>query len=274
VLVLQGAPFLGALFSVGKVTSSSTVDVLMLVFGNCLLVSHVFVLNDWSGMSADLQDPNRASSVFVRRGVGRTEVGRLWIILLAFALPLFAMLGFEPLIIALSISIASALYSAPVSHVKGIPLLNSLLHLLGGILHFLLGYSVFHPVDGRGIVIGCFFGLTFMAGHLTHEARDREGDLVNGIRTNAVTFGAFGNFAAGLALFTIADVLLLILAYRGVVPRVLTLVAAFYPFHLYWSLRVLHKGLSFESIRQLQLRYRVLYAVIGLTMALAVLLSH
>jgi len=104
----------------------------MLVFGSCLLVSHVFVLNDWSGMSADLQDPNRASSVFVSRGVSRTEVGRLWITLLAFGLLLFAMLGFEPLIIGLSISIASALYSAPVSHAKGIPLLNSFLHLMGG----------------------------------------------------------------------------------------------------------------------------------------------
>jgi len=274
VLVLQGAPLLGALFSVGTFTASRAVDVVMLVFGSCLLVSHVFVLNDWSGMSADLQDPNRASSVFVSRGVSRTEVGRLWITLLAFGLLLFAMLGFEPLIIGLSISIASALYSAPVSHAKGIPLLNSFLHLMGGTLHFLLGYSVFHPVDGRGIVIGSFFGLTFMAGHLTHEARDREGDLVNGIQTNAVTFGAFGNFVAGLALFTSADVLLVILAFRGVVPRMLMIVAAFYPFHFYWSLRVLHRGLSFENIRQLQLRYRALYAAIGLTMALAVLLSH
>jgi 4-hydroxybenzoate polyprenyltransferase len=184
------------------------------------------------------------------------------------------MLGWQPLAIALSICIASALYSAPVSHAKGIPLLNSFLHLIGGTLHFLLGYSVFHSMDARGIVIGCFFGLTFMAGHLTHEARDREGDLVNGIRTNAVTFGAFANFVGSVALFTSADVLLLILAFRGVVPRLLMIVAPFYPLHLYWSLRVLHRGLNFENIRQLQLRYRALYAAIGLTMALAVLLSH
>jgi 4-hydroxybenzoate polyprenyltransferase len=274
VLVLQGAPLLGALFSVGKFTASKAVEVFILVFGSCLLVAHVFVLNDWSGMSADLQDPNRASSVFVRRGVGRAEVGRLWITLLVCGLLIFVMLGWQPLAIALSICIASALYSAPVSHAKGIPLLNSFLHLIGGTLHFLLGYSVFHSMDARGIVIGCFFGLTFMAGHLTHEARDREGDLVNGIRTNAVTFGAFANFVGSVALFTSADVLLLILAFRGVVPRLLMIVAPFYPLHLYWSLRVLHRGLNFENIRQLQLRYRALYAAIGLTMALAVLLSH
>jgi len=242
--------------------------------GSCLLVAHVFVLNDWSGMSADLQDPNRASSVFVRKGIGRTAVGYLCITLLAFGLLLFAVLGPQPLIIALSLSIASAFYSAPVSHAKGIPLLSSFLHLIGGTLHFLLGYSVFHPVAGRGLLIGCFFGLTFMAGHLTHEARDRESDLVNGIRTNAVTFGALGSFIASLALFTSADVLLVVLAYRGILPRVLVVVAALYPFHLYWSLRVLGTGLNFESIRGLQFRYRALYAAIGLMMALAVLLSH
>jgi 4-hydroxybenzoate polyprenyltransferase len=274
VLVLQGTPLLGALFSIGKFTAQSVVDLFGLAIASCLLVAHVFVLNDWSGMSADLQDPNRASSVFVRKGIRRAEVGYLWISLLAFGLVLFAMLGAQPLIIAVSISIASALYSAPLSHAKGIPLLSSFLHLIGGTLHFLLGYSVFHPMDARGLLIGCFFGLTFMAGHLTHEARDREGDIVNGIRTNAVTFGAFGSFIASLVLFTSADVLLVALAYRGIVPRVLVVVAALYPFHLYWSLRVLSRGLSFESIRGLQLRYRALYAVLGLTMALAVLLSH
>lgn len=274
VLILQGTPLLGALFSVERFTAPRVVDLLALAVGSCLLVAHVFVLNDWSGMSADLQDPNRASSVFVRKGVGRAEVGYVWFTLLAFGLVLFAMLGAQPLVIAVSLSIASALYSAPVSHAKGIPLLSSFLHLAGGTLHFLLGYSVFHPVDGRGLSIGCFFGLTFMAGHLTHEARDREGDLVNGIRTNAVTFGAFGSFVASFALFTSADVLLVVLAYRGIVPRALVMVAALYPFHLYWTLRVLRTGLNFESIRGLQLRYRALYAAIGLMMALAVLPSH
>jgi 4-hydroxybenzoate polyprenyltransferase len=274
VLVLQGAPLLGALFSIGRFTAPRVVDLLILAIGSCLLVAHVFVLNDWSGMSADLQDPNRASSVFVRKGIGRAGVGYLWITLLAFSLLLFAILGAQPLIIAVSLSIASALYSAPVSHAKGIPLLSSFLHLIGGTLHFLLGYSVFHPVDGRGLLIGCFFGLTFMAGHLTHEARDREGDMVNGIRTNAVTFGAFGSFIASLALFTCADVLLVVLAYRGIVPRVLVVVAALYPFHLYWSLRLLGTGLTFENIRGLQLRYRALYAAIGVMMVLGVLLSH
>src|SRR5258707_1095096 len=85
----------------------------------------------------------------------------------------------------------------------------------------------------------CLSAHVFAAGHLTHEARDCDADLLNGIRTNAVTFGKAGSFAAGLGLFTIADALLVVLAARGTVPRALVLVAALYAMHLYWSLRTL-----------------------------------
>jgi 4-hydroxybenzoate polyprenyltransferase len=273
VLVLQGAPLLGALFSAGRLTGASAAAISMLAIGSCALVAHVFALNDWSGMNTDLQDPNRATSVFVSKGIDGAEVGFFSMALLALSLLLFAILGSRVLIIALSLSIVSALYSAPAYHMKGVPLIGSILHLIGGTLHFLLGYVLFRPVDGSGFAIACFFGLTFMAGHLTHEVRDREGDLMNGIQTNAVAFGAVGSFLAGLVLFTSADVLLVALAFCGIVPQVLVVVAALYPVHLYWSLRVLRMGLTFDSIRRLQVRYRLLYAVIGLMMVLAVLFS-
>jgi 4-hydroxybenzoate polyprenyltransferase len=131
-------------------------------------------------------------------------------------------------------------------------------------LHFLLGYSSFCPIDGRGILIALFFALTFVAGHLTHEARDRDGDLHNGIRTNAVAFGIAPTFLAGVAFFTIAYALLVVLAACGTLPHALILVAGLYPLHLYWSLQTVRAGLTFVSIRQLQARYRALYGIIGL----------
>jgi hypothetical protein len=41
---------------------------------------------------------------------------------------------------------------------------------------------------------------------------------------------------------------------------------ALYPVHLGWSLKTLSEGLTYASIRRLQGRYRVLYAIIGLAM--------
>ena len=111
-------------------------------------------------------------------------------------------------------------------------------------------------------------------GFLVHEVRDLDGDRRNGIGTNAVTFGKAWSFAAALALFTMADLLLVVLAGRGTVPRALVAVAALYAPHLYWSLRALHAGLTFKSVRQLQVRYRTLYAIVGVLMMASVLLGR
>jgi 4-hydroxybenzoate polyprenyltransferase len=274
VFVLQGAPLIGAIFSMGSFAIDSVGRLFVFAIGSCLLVAHVFVLNDWSGIHADLRDPNRAAAAFSTRDIDRAKIGFLWVALLVMSLLLLSPFGPVTVGIALMIAGLSALYSAPAAQLKGVPLVSSALHLVGGLLHFLLGYSVFRPVDARSLAVGCFFALMFSGGHLVHEVRDLEGDRRNGIGTNAVTFGKARSFAAGLALFTIADLLLVVLAGRGTVPRALVVVAALYALHLYWSLRALHAGLTFESVRQLQVRYRTLYAILGVVMMASVLLGR
>jgi 4-hydroxybenzoate polyprenyltransferase len=252
VLVLQGAPLMGAMFSIGSLTAETALVLAAVMVGSVSLVAHVFVLNDWAGIHGDLRDPARASRTFVARGANRSELGYLATALLAVALLLFWLVGAITFVVAVVIASASALYSA--------------LHLVGGALHFLLGYAAFSAIDERGVVISCFFALVFTAGHLTHEARGYEGDLLNGIRTNAVAFGKTRSFVAGLVLFSAAYALLAMLAALGVVPRVLLLAAMLYPLHLWMSLRALRAGLSPESLCRLQRCYRLLFAVIGATM--------
>jgi 4-hydroxybenzoate polyprenyltransferase len=271
VLVLQGTPLFGALFSMGALTRAKCLDLVVFAAASSFLVAHVFVLNDWSGASADVRDPNRSTRVFTARGVDRRKVLYLCLLLLALSLLLLAPFGPTPVLLALALAILSALYSAPTFSMKGVPLMSSVLHFLGGLLQFLLGYTLFHVVDARSLEIGSFFALTFVAGHLTHEARDCGSDLLNGIRTNAVRFGPTRGFASGFLFFTAADVLLIVVAARGVVPHVLALVAALYPIHLWWTVRTWVAGLTFENIRRLQVRYRILYAIIGLIMVMAVI---
>lgn len=241
----------------------------ILIAANVCLMAHIFMLNDWSGLAADLTDPNKAAGVFTARGVGRQEIGALAAGLLALSLLLFNRLGPSTLWLALTIAILSALYSLPRFNWKGRPLLNSAAHLAGGALHFLLGYSLGNAIDGRGLAIATFFALTFAAGHLTQEVRDHQGDILNAIRTNAVIFGQRRTFAAGLALFTLAYALLPLLALQGVLPHPLAALVALYPLHLRWSLKTLAGGLTYASIERLQARYRALYAIIGLAMVAA-----
>ena len=257
----------------GRLTVGAAASVALLAAGSICLVSHVFVVNDWSGMAADLSDPARASTVFANRGVVRDRMGHLWMALLALGLLILAALGARVFAIAIAIAGLSALYSAPASHIKGVPVLNSLLHFAGGLLHFLLGYSVFRAPDARGMEIGCFLALVFTAGHLTHETRDSDSDRRNGIRTNAVKFGKRRNFLAGLVLFTLADGLLLALTLQRIIPLPPEVVVALYLLHVYWSWQTVRAGLTFESVRRLQVRYRFRYAALGLMMALPALVA-
>ncbi len=269
ILVLQGSPLLGAAFALRYPAAADAGPLAILIVANVLLVAHIFMLNDWSGLTADLADPNKAGGVFTARGVGRKEIGGLSALLLALSLVLFSRLGPGTLYLALAIAGLSALYSLPRFNWKGRPLLSSAAHLAGGVLHFLLGYSLGNAIDQRGLATAIFFALIFAAGHLTQEIRDHQGDVLNDIRTNSVAFGQRRAFAASLVLFTLAHALLLFLAFQGIVPRALAALVVVYPIHLRWSLKALGEGLTYASVCRLQARYRALYAVVGLAMAAA-----
>ena len=273
ILVLQGSPLLGAAFAIRHPTAASLGPLVLLTVANVLLMAHIFLLNDWSNLTTDLADPNKAASVFTAQSIGRQQIDDLTTLLLAVSLLLFSRLGPTTFCLALAVAALGALYSLPPFDWKGKPLLSSAAHLLGGALHFLLGYSLGGTIDRRGLAMATFFGLTFAAGHLTQEIRDHQADVRNAVRTNAVIFGRRRTFAASLALFTLAYVLLPFLALRGILPRPLAALIALYPFHLHWSLRALAEGLSYPSVCRLQARYRALYAIIGLAMVAALWLA-
>jgi 4-hydroxybenzoate polyprenyltransferase len=269
IVVLQGSPLLGVAYATARPGVEDVAPIAILIAANILLVAHIFMLNDWSGLTTDVADPNRAATVFTTRGVDRREMSGVMLFLLVVSLFLFTRLGAVTLGLAFAIAVLSALYSLPISNWKGKPILNSVAHIAGGALHFFLGYSVMSAIDSRGLAMATFFGLTFAAGHLTQEIRDYQSDVHNAISTNAVIFGRRRTFVASVMLFTLAYVVLFILALEGVIPRSLTLLIALYPVHLRWSLDALGEGLTHSSIHRLQTRYRALYAVIGLAMVAA-----
>ena len=271
ILVLQGSPLLGAAFAIRHPTAADLGPLAILTIANILLVAHIFMLNDWAGLTTDLADPNKAAGVFTSRGVDRREIGSLTVLLLALSLVFFNFLGPITLGLALAIAVLSALYSLPRFNWKGRPLFSTAAHLAGGVLHFLLGYSLGNAIDRRGLATATFFAVIFAAGHLTQEIRDHQGDVLNGIRTNAAAFGKRRTFAASLVLFTLAHTLLLVLALQGTLPRPLAALVVLYPIHLGWSLKALAGGLTYAGICRLQVRYRALYAVVGLAMVAALI---
>jgi 4-hydroxybenzoate polyprenyltransferase len=272
VAVLQGTPLLGAMLALPGHGFDQIPALAVLAVANFCLVAHVFVLNDWANVVADHADPERAPRVFTARGVSRGEMRTLALGLLAAGLILLGTLGRTPLLGA-GVAVMSALYSLPRSAWKGRPVLSSIAHLVGGILHFLIGYSLAGAIDVRGVAAAVFFGLTFAAGHLTQELRDYRVDRQNGIFTNAVYFGPRRALQASVTLFGLAQLVLAALAFTGVVPQVVAAAALLFPLHVRWAVRAAADDFSVTSVRRMQARYRALHAVIGVVMVAALLFA-
>jgi 4-hydroxybenzoate polyprenyltransferase len=268
VVVLQGSPLLGAAFAVGHISAEALVRGLLFGLGSFLLVGHIFSFNDWAGTVEDCNDPNKSPAVFSTKGVSPRGV----LALLVAALLIFTLLAACTFWLALAIAALGIFYSHPSTNAKATPVVSSCPHVVGGLLHFLLGYSLYQAVDRRGVLIALFFALTFTAGHLSQEVRDYDGDRLNALRTNAVAFGRRRTFLAGMAVFTLAYADLEYLACSGLVgPALSVLTPLLWLIHGSCLVGALHAGLTFESVSRYQNRYRALYGVIGLAMVATLL---
>jgi 4-hydroxybenzoate polyprenyltransferase len=266
VLVLQASPILGCFLGGFSLKPSGVIRLGFLLVGSIALTAHVFVFNDWAGHRSDIRDPRRSTPVFARRGISRRQVACVATALLIFANVAFAAVGRPAVLIGAVIAALSVLYSSSPRFGKSTPVVASINHLLGGALHFLLGYTLSRPLDASGLIISLFFGLVFAGGHLNQEVRDYEGDLLNGIRTSAVVFGCRRAFLASLFTFTAAYAILAGLAALGILPRLLLWSIVLWPVHVAWSVGALRRGLGFETALWMQRRYRLLFALIGLAM--------
>lgn len=266
VLALQASPFFGSFLGGFSFSWGDGLRIGLMLLGSLALTAHIFIFNDWAGHSSDLRDPRRAALVFARQGISRGQVARLAIALLIIANLAFAAVGQPAMILGAAIAALSLLYSCSPGFGKCTPIAASINHLTGGSLHFLLGYTLFHELDGRGLAISLFFGLVFAGGHLNQEVRDYEGDLLNGIRTSAVVFGCRRTFLVSLGIFTAAYALIVSLAALGFLPRLLLGSTLLWCLHMGWSLRALRRGLAFETALWMQRRYRLLFACTGLAM--------
>jgi 4-hydroxybenzoate polyprenyltransferase len=269
VAALQASPLLGIVLGGYRIERDGIVAPGVRMLGSCALTAFVFVFNDWAGYASDLRDPLRSPHVFARAGIARREVAWTAFILLASALLAFAAVGIATLALGAAIAVLGLLYSSSPLLGKGTPIASSINHLLGGTLHFLLGYTVTHALDTSGACIGLFFGLVFAAGHLNQEVRDYEGDRLNGIRTNAVAFGYRNAFVASLFTFMAAYAMLTALAASGRVPRLLLWSPVAGLVHLAWFVQALRRGPGAESALWIQRRYRWLFALIGIVMLAA-----
>ncbi len=262
--ILQAAPLLGA--SVGGLGVHDAGRATLLVLGSVALTAHVFLINDWADFRSDTRDLRRADLGTNRYGTDRTHIAQAAFATAVIGLGALAALGLRTVIIGAGVAALSLLYSCAPRLGKSAPGAASLNHVVGGGMHFLLGYSVGHAIDAKGIAVGAAVGLVFAAGHLNQEVRDYEFDRASGIQTFAVRFGQEQGFFASFCLFTAAYLLIAALAAVGTLPTLLLASLAVWLVQARWWLQALHRGVGAEAALWMQRRYRLLFIAVGFAM--------
>lgn len=270
---MQAPPVVGAILAGVSHEPEVLWRLPLLVLASLFLIAHIYAFNDWSGALLDQQDPNKAGETALCRGGSRGQLLTVCCVLGALALAVYALLDWQLLVLGVLMIVFSSWYSLPhpVFQGKTIPVLSTVLHLGGSVLYFLSGYAIRDGLDLRGVLIGLYFGILIMAGHLAQEVQDAEGDRGNGLRTTATLFGARFAFAASLVLFVLSHVYLWILATRGMLPapaRWLVILAAA---HAALVAAVWRAGLTYTAVLTYRKRYQLLYGVVSAGLCAAAL---
>lgn len=264
-LVLQGPPSLGMAFAFEPGFKLALDRLFVFSLANCLLVAYIFLFNDWADVSSDRSDPYRAPS-FISDSSHRAKQAFGLFLLGAVSVLLFSLVSRGSFQLAAAIAMLGLVYSWPAAGAKKIPFASSGVHLIGGTLHFLLGCAAFGPLDGRALALAPFFGLTFAAGHLNQEVRDRTADRLAGVSTHATRFGQRSVFLVSQLAFGLAFLHLALASQVGVLPKRLSALLFLYPIILWSARRAWLSDLDREALVSHQRWYRGVYAVAGAVM--------
>jgi 4-hydroxybenzoate polyprenyltransferase len=260
--LLQGTPFFGLALGCAHWTRTGS-SVALLLLGSFLLTNGVFVLNDIADLDHDSDVLEKQPRVARLQRLGMGRLGGIAALGGIGGVVLIAQLDARAALYAVGVLLAGILYSVRPFRFKGRPVLSTLIHLFGGVLHFMVGYSLGVGPFQRGIMIGAFFAGVFVAGSLVQESRDYEGDIRTGVTTNASRFGRRPTLLAGLGLFVLMPLYAALLAYLGIAPPAFTAAVPSIAVVLLASRGLWSGSLDTATIVRFQAAYRVVYAALG-----------
>lgn len=184
VSLMLGFPFMGVVFAFEELSALFSQNVLLFIAGIFFLCTAIYSFNAWAGKDEDTRN-DRLSILKDRKSLFmKATVVSVFLFSTVFFLA-------DPVFLLLSLISFSlwTVYSWPKTGFKYRPVLGTLIHFLGQMIHFQIGYAVLKTTDVNSFLISAYFSLLFCAGHLNHELIDYEPDQKTGIRTGAVHFG-------------------------------------------------------------------------------------
>ena len=259
VSILLGFPMIGLFFAFQSADQLIQLPVFLFAAAIFALFTAIYAFNGLAGTEDDKHN-SRLSDL---KGVKNSFIATL-IVSLILSLALFFLI--KPVLAALSALsfLLWCIYSFPKKGFKYRPILGTLIHFAGQILHFLMGYTVLAPVDGRSAAVAVYFALLFSAGHINHELIDHDADEKAGTKTGAVCFGVPAWEKVSFALFLLSA--LYISALSALEKELLPVC---FPFIIAGTIHIIFKICSFKKA-PLQAKflaersfYRILYFAAG-----------
>jgi len=260
VSILLGFPMIGLFFAFRSVDQLLSLPVFLFAAAVFSLFTAIYAFNGLAGTEDDKHNSRLADLAGKRRSFIVTLAVSLLLSLLLFflikpVLSLFSAVSF----------LLWCLYSFPKKGFKYRPILGTLIHFAGQIIHFLMGYTVLAPLDKESAAVSIYFALLFSAGHINHELIDHDADEKAGTRTGAVCFGVSSWEKVSFVLFTLAAIYISVLS---AVEKELP--ALCFPFIIAGMIHIIFKICTYkrpsEQAKFLEERrfYRILYFASGI----------
>lgn len=274
VLMICGAPFLGALLTIPDLTLGSIGRAAYVIAGILALAIHVYLYNAWAGLVYDQADPRRRVDPLLRGQLKPVKALAASLVSLGISLAMFLSLSISLFLIALVEAGLWFLYAHPRIGLKRIPVVPTLLHVVGGTLAVYLACAAMEGMSLKNIWVSFYFGLVLGAGHLNHELLDCEADRLGNFKTSPIRFGKKPVFIASFIVFTFSTAYFCGLTAAGVLPGSIAWgLVAVYPLYCMSVFRAYGAGFSAAALQRLRSQYRALYVAAGIYMTLILLLA-
>jgi 4-hydroxybenzoate polyprenyltransferase len=116
------------------------------------------------------------------------------------------------------------------------------------------------------LLVGSYFGVLIVAGHLVQEVQDYADDRLAGMRTNAVQFGQEPVFVLACAVFGLSFLYLIWLSQARLITGLAQFTVLLYPVFAVWAIQASRAGLAKDHVRRLRSGYRMLFALVVVVM--------
>jgi len=266
VIFFLGFPVMGVVFQIPDFTFPTLLKVFMFALCNGLFLAQMFVYNDANDARINPDEPGKRKLHALKHPElmnFRQAMAVCAVFALASVIGAFFFSRWSGILTMIALA-TGIIYSHPRSSLKRHPALPELAHVIVAGCLFLSGWSMFQPLSREAVLLAIFFGLVLAAGNFANQIEHFDEELELGLRTSTIVFGKRPVFRFSLWLFFLTGCYLAALAFFALVPKWLTLPAAFlivaWPLCAFFS----RKADMVKNIKKFRGLIRVIYTVFSL----------